>query len=257
MPTLTVSGGLNHTCLVCGHSFESDVAYYTELLLSTDSAIYTAKAKGVDLSHNNGSVNFTKLKAAGIDFVILRAGFSSTGKDSRFEEYYAAAKAAGLDIGCYLYTNSTTVSGIKQDVQKLLGYLNGKTFTYPIYLDMETEAQKSLDSGILMKMLRAYAEGLLNAGYFPGLYTNPDWLTSSYADTDPAPLLDIWLARHNPSLYQKNPDTYAGKYGIWQYCGSENTEDFETINGVDGRVDINVSYKDYPALLQKYGYNGN
>ena len=257
-PTLTEAGGLKHSCVVCGQSFESDVFYYGELLLATDASAYaaTTKAKGVDLSHNNGTVDFAKLKADGIDFVILRAGFSNTGKDSKFETYYAAAKAAGLDVGCYLYTNSTSVSAIKSDVQKLLGYLKGKTFEYPIYLDMETETQRELGSGRLTQMLRAFAAGLLDAGYFPGLYTNPNWLTTAYADADPSLLLDIWLARHNPTLYMQNPDTYAGKYAIWQYCGSENTEDFETLDGVNGRVDLNVCYKDYPALIQKYGYNG-
>ena len=257
-PTLNEVGGLHHVCVTCGHSFESAPAYYNELLISTDASAYTydKAAKGIDLSHNNGSVDFAKLRAAGIDFVILRAGFSNTGKDTRFEEYYAAATAAGLDVGCYVYTNSTSVAAIKQDVQKLLGYLKGKLFAYPVYLDMETTAQKELGAGKLTQMLRAFADGMLDAGYFPGIYTNPDWLTSVYADADPAFLLDVWIARHNPTLYQQNPNYYNGKYGMWQYCGSENTEDFETIPGVNGRVDIDICYRDYPTLLQKYGYNG-
>ena len=257
-PTLTDVGGLHHLCVACGHSFESDPSYYHELLISADASAYayTKAAKGVDLSHNNGTVDFAKLRAAGLDYVILRAGFSNTGKDTKFEEYYAAAIAAGLDVGCYVYTNSTSVAAIKQDVQKLLGYLKGKTFSYPIYLDMETAAQKELGAGKLTQMLRAFATGMLDAGYFPGIYTNPDWLTSVYADADPSFLLDVWIARHNPTLYQQSPNYYSGKYGMWQYCGSENTEDYETIPGVNGRVDIDVCYKDYPALLQKYGYNG-
>ena len=255
-PTLLDAGGLHHACVTCGASFDSHVVYYGELLLAADTDAYKTTAKGVDLSHNNGSVNFQKLCDADVDYVILRAGFSTAGKDSRFEEYYKAAKAVGLDVGVYLYTNSTTVAGIESDVQKLLGYLEGKKLEYPVYLDMETEAQKKLGSTQLLKMLRAFANGMLEAGYFPGLYTNPDWLTSIYGDSSPAKLVDIWLARHNPSLFLEKPNNYAGKYGMWQYCGSENSEAYLTISGVEGKVDLNICYKDYPALIKTYGYNG-
>ena len=66
-------------------------------------------SKGIDISEHQGSVDFNKLKASGIDFVLLRAGYGSANRypeqyDARFEEYYKKAKAAGLGVGAYWYS---------------------------------------------------------------------------------------------------------------------------------------------------------
>ena len=69
---------------------------------------------GVDLSKWNGKVDFKKLKEVGVEFVILRCGYASTGnrnkyaRDPKFEEYYAAAKSVGLDYNydTVPYTNT-------------------------------------------------------------------------------------------------------------------------------------------------------
>lgn len=66
-------------------------------------------SKGIDLSEHQGSVDFNKLKASGIDFVLLRAGYGSANRypeqyDARFEEYYKKAKAVGLGVGAYWYS---------------------------------------------------------------------------------------------------------------------------------------------------------
>lgn len=256
-PSLSEPGLLRHRCSVCGENYDSDPVYYGELLLSSGNGAKELLATGLDLSYHNGTVDFAAIKSAGFDFVILRAGFWGSSKDPKFDTYYADATAAGLGIGCYLYTESTTVSGIRSDAHKLLDYLDGKQFSYPIYLDMETETQKGLSSARLIQMARVFAEVLLDAGYFPGLYTNPDWLKVAYGDEgNPAFLMDIWLAHHNSSYYNDNPNHYAGKYGLWQYSGTESTDNFETVPGVTGRVDMNVCYKNYPAIIKTYGYNG-
>ena len=61
---------------------------------------------GLDLSVHNGNLDFNAIKAAGNDFVILRAGYGSaiSQKDTRFEEYYKKAREAGLKIGAYWYS---------------------------------------------------------------------------------------------------------------------------------------------------------
>ena len=66
-------------------------------------------AKGIDVSVHNGNIDFQKVKAAGYDFVILRAGYGReiTQKDSTFEKNYKNAKAAGLQVGAYWYSYAT------------------------------------------------------------------------------------------------------------------------------------------------------
>ena len=62
--------------------------------------------KGIDVSQYQQNVDFKKVKAAGIDYVIIRAGFGkyANQKDPCFESHYKAAKAAGLKVGVYWYS---------------------------------------------------------------------------------------------------------------------------------------------------------
>jgi GH25 family lysozyme M1 (1,4-beta-N-acetylmuramidase) len=72
--------------------------------------------KGIDISTYQRNVDFKKLKAAGVNFVILRAGYGNAlaypnQYDDMFESHYKNAKAAGLNVGAYWYLYATTVSG--------------------------------------------------------------------------------------------------------------------------------------------------
>ena len=59
--------------------------------------------KGIDVSAHNGIIDWEKVRADGISFAILRAGFGKLAKqkDERFEDNYAGAKAAGIPVGAY------------------------------------------------------------------------------------------------------------------------------------------------------------
>ena len=104
------------------------------------------KIFGIDLSHHNGSVDFNKVKAAGVKFVILRCGYASQsnrnkyGKDKKFEEYYSAAKSAGLAIGTYFYSMCNSKETGKAEAEFILKTIAGKTFEYPVWLDVEEKA---------------------------------------------------------------------------------------------------------------------
>lgn len=68
-----------------------------------------AAMKGIDVSVHNGNIDWNKVKADGIEFAILRAGFGrlEKQKDEKFEQNYAEAKAAGIPVGAYWYSYLT------------------------------------------------------------------------------------------------------------------------------------------------------
>lgn len=94
---------------------------------------------GLDISQHNGNIDFKIVKAAGNDFVILRAGYgwSTDQKDSKFDEYYAQAKAAGLKVGAYHYSYARNASEAKAEADCFLNWIKGKVFEMPVYIDME------------------------------------------------------------------------------------------------------------------------
>ena len=71
---------------------------------------------GIDVSKWNGGIDFNKVKSAGVNFVIIRAGFGVNGIDRLFKANYTAAKEAGLKIGAYWYSYAKTAAEAEQEV---------------------------------------------------------------------------------------------------------------------------------------------
>ena len=140
-------------------------------------------SNGVDLSEHQGTVNFDKLKASGIDFVLLRAGYGSANRypeqyDARFEEYYKKAKAAGLGVGAYWYSYAENADMAADEAASFIKALRGKQFDYPVYIDMEEDGiarklGKTKYSDIAAKILSTVESN----GYWVGIYASLYYLS--------------------------------------------------------------------------------
>jgi GH25 family lysozyme M1 (1,4-beta-N-acetylmuramidase) len=206
-------------------------------------------AHGIDISKWNGDINWAEIKAAGVDFVIIKAG-SSFGKDPRFEEHYANAKAAGLGVGCYYYSYALTVDEISADADLFMSWIAGKQFDYPVYLDIEDPTQEVLDKALLTEMCVTFIEKMQINGYFCGIYTNRNWLTNLLHTETITLNFDLWLAHWLNSGEPNWPSSFGAKTGMWQYT------DKGTIGTHSCYFDLNVAFKDYPSLIKQWGYNG-
>lgn len=106
---------------------------------------HMTQIKGIDISYAQGKLtksNFDSIKASGIDFVIVRIGYTGTSSrkcsiDSTFESNYANALAAGLKIGAYYYSTATNTTMAKKEAEYCIAQLKGKHITYPVYIDVE------------------------------------------------------------------------------------------------------------------------
>ena len=94
--------------------------------------------KGIDVSSWQGVVDYRKVKASGINFVIIRAGFGRevSQKDNCFEQNYKNAKAAGLDIGAYWYSYADSAEDAVREAKACREVIKGKKFEYPIFFDL-------------------------------------------------------------------------------------------------------------------------
>jgi GH25 family lysozyme M1 (1,4-beta-N-acetylmuramidase) len=225
-------------------------------------------AMGLDISEHQGdSFNFKAAKSAGFDYVILRCGFSSSPKsgarmDYHFERNYTAAREAGLDIGVYLYSYAGTLDEAKTDLANFLKYIEGKKFEYPVYLDFENnEARQEMDSdpAVAKQICLTILDGLADAGYLAGLYTYAAWADNSYNGwfvdgvDEIGKKYDFWMANYSKNdgkLNIENATRYSKKYGMHQYTSALN------IKGYSGNLDANICFKDYPAIVRAYGFNG-
>ena len=251
-PNLEKTGYTIYTCKDCHESHTSDFVFYSDIFTGAAGEGKGEIARGLDVSYHNGSVDWKKVKAAGIDFVIIRIG-STKEKDPKFEEFYAGAKAAGLDVGAYFYTYSLDSKGAKDDAVQTIKWLEGKTFEYPIFYDIEDYAPwgyypSELPEETLMAMCNAYMSALIDAHYFPGLYTNNNFLYNKYNDEKVLKLYDVWYARYVSSTTDYD---YSGTYSMWQYTYEG------TVDGIEGICDLNMAYKDYPTIIKDLKFNGH
>ena len=201
--------------------------------------------KGIDVSVHNGNIDWSKVKADGIEFAILRAGFGrlEKQKDEKFEQNYAGAKAAGIPIGAYWYSYAMTPEEAKLEADVFLKVIKGKQFEFPVYFDLEEKKQFDLGKEKVSAIMRAFLEKVEKAGCFVGLYGSASSLTTHTAD-DIKSHYTIWLA------HWVDKTNYSGAYGIWQY--SEKGK----VDGISGNVDLDICYKDFPAIIKGKGLNG-
>ena len=201
--------------------------------------------KGIDISHWNGSIDFERVKASGIDFCIIKAGGSDKGfyTDSKFRENYDKAKAAGLFVGAYYFAGKKFrgVEAGVADALRFIDILKGLRFEYPVFLDIEAQENRYKEE--ITDAAVAFCKTLEGAGYFVGIYASDisgfkDKLNheriSSYAH---------WVAR-----YGKEPQI-CKEYGIWKYSSKG------SVSGIVGSVDMDISTVDYPKAIMEKGFN--
>ncbi len=201
--------------------------------------------KGIDVSVHNGAIDWKKVKADGVEFAILRAGYGrvASQKDARFEENYAGAKAAGIPVGAYWYSYAMSEDEARLEADVFLSVIKGKQFEMPVYFDLEEKKQFDLGKEQVSAIMRAFLKKVESAGYFVGLYGSASSLTTHTAD-DIKSRYTIWLA------HWCNQTNYTGAYGIWQH--SEKGK----VAGINGNVDLDIGYKDFPTIIKAKGLNG-
>lgn len=202
--------------------------------------------RGIDVSVHNGVVDFKKVKAAGYDFVIIRAGYGryDNQKDTKFDVNYKNAKAAGLHVGAYFYSYAKTSADAQQEAKVFLNWIKGKTFDMPIYFDIEDPSQAELSRKTLTDICIAWCNAVEREGYYVGIYANVDWFKNRL-DQNRLARFDKWLA------HWANKPIWGNEFGgLWQYSSKGK------INGHSCDFDLNESYRDYPSIIKEAGLNG-
>lgn len=210
---------------------------------------------GIDVSVWQGNFDFKKAKDEGVKFAILRGAYTCPtidggGKDTRFEEYYKNAKAAGLPVGVYQYSRATTVTQAKAEAQFMVdNVLKGKQFELPIYIDIEDAAQEKLGKRKLTDIIKAWCSYLEGKGYYVGVYSTAWWFGNMMYDSELQGYTH-WIAQWAAAC------TYVpmSVVGMWQFGGETNVIRSNKVAGVV--CDQNYMYKDFPTEIKKLGLNG-
>ena len=219
--------------------------------------------KGIDISEWQGKLSlsdFKKIKDGGINFVIIRCGYTTYNKsklkyvDRYFENNYKLCKEIGLPVGAYYYSCATSVEEAKSEANFVISLLKGKKFEYPIAFDTEdnhninnsayaSSSQASIGKTKLTPIIKTFCDILEKNNYYVSIYASTSWFKDKLILKDLISY-DKWIAQWSKTV------SFSEKYGLWQYSSSGK------VNGIGGNVDMNYSYKDYPNIMLENGLNG-
>lgn len=197
---------------------------------------------GVDVSEYQGDINWTKVAEAGVEFAVIRMGFRAWGSqgelhtDAKALQNLQGAKAAGLQVGVYFFSQAITVEEAKEEAGYVLQLLDGAQLELPIVFDWERiSADDARTKDISPVKLNAFAMAFCReveaAGYEPMVYFNLDFAKWMY---DLQMLQDagygFWLAMYSDTM------TYPHRLTMWQYSSGG------TVPGIDALVDLNLYF---------------
>ena len=194
---------------------------------------------GIDVSTWNGNIDWNKVKNSGVSYVIIRTGFrgSTQGalvEDNRFRQNIQGATNAGLKVGVYFFSQAINEVEAVEEASMVLSQVKGYNLAYPVFIDVEPSGGRAdaLSSGDRTKVINAFCQTIQNGGYKAGIYANKTWLAQKM-NISALSGYKIWLAQYNSTV------TYGGRYDMWQYS------DKGTVAGINGQVDMNLSYLSY------------
>lgn len=201
-------------------------AYYS----SNGKVINGAYARGIDVSGNNGAIDWNAVKADGVDFAIIRCGYGMNQinqDDSRWIANVTGCEAAGIPYGVYIYSYANSVNRAVSEADHVLRLINGRRLSYPVYFDMEDQSIFSTTTAKQRSQIaKAFCQRIEAAGYEAAIYA------SNYSFTNELPEETFnkwgrWVAHYNTKC------GYKGTYQMWQATNQGR------VAGVQGPVDIN------------------
>lgn len=195
-----------------------------------DSSGALASQFGIDVSKFQGTIDWNKAKADGVEFAIIRAGYGMDmpeQDDPQFLRNIAECERLGIPYGVYLYSYANTIEKASSEAEHVLRLINGFSPKLGIWYDVEDKIHSNLSQDMLTQIIDTFSNKIRQCGYSVGIYANADWLQNKIAPSvsDSYP---IWLAHWTTSTTYKKP------FVMWQYSGSGR------INGISSNVDFNI-----------------
>jgi len=194
---------------------------------------------GIDVSAYQPDIDWTEVKASGIEFAMIRVGYRGYGSgkldlDDCFLNHMQGALDAGLDVGVYFFSQALTPEEAVEEAEYVLTWIEGYDITCPVVFDWEEVDAPARTDDMNMVMLTSCAEAFCKtveeAGYEAAVYFNQAY---GYQQFNLVSLREyqFWLAEY------ADVPTFAYDFQMWQYTNEG------TVPGINGPVDLNIYFK--------------
>lgn len=227
-------------------------------ILITETVAETEKLTlGIDVSKFQGTIDWTAVADAGIDFAIVRVGYrtQSTGEivaDTNAKYNMQEATANGLKIGAYFFSTAISEEEAIEEARWVADYISQYQITYPVAYNCEGFENPDNRQYELTKTQRtdhavAFLNEIYNQGYTPMFYASKSemeddlkWETSRLEKS-----FKIWVSHYPDVPYpESEKSSYSRTHDMWQYTNNG------IIAGITQPVDVNVAYFGYKGKAQ-------
>ena len=207
---------------------------------------------GIDVSKYQGTIDWKKVKSAGIDFAMIRVGYRTqkTGviiADANAKFNMQQATANGIQIGTYFFSSAITTAEALEEADWVAQYIAKYQITYPVAFNCEgfeydDHRQSSLSQSTRTDLAIAFMNQIYANGYTPMFYASKNELTDNakWDTTRIDSTFKIWVSQYPSVPYpQKAASDYTGTHAMWQYTNQG------TIPGISSPVDVDIAYFGY------------
>lgn len=193
---------------------------------------------GIDVSYWQGDIDWEQVKSAGIEYVMLRIGWRGSEMglmfpDDNIKVNYEGAKAAGLKVGGYFFSQAVSTQEAIEEAEFVLDIIKDWELDFPVAFDWEyltAEDRTGAVSGQTQTSCAvAFCETIRQAGFQPMVYFNPDHAVNRL-DLERLTPYGFWLALYHDQL------DFPYRVDMWQYTSTG------TVPGIQGKVDINLMF---------------
>lgn len=200
--------------------------------LAAEALPHGAVARGIDVSNFQGTIDWNQVKAAGIEFAILKVGPVYGEPDSAFERNATECERLGIPYGVYYYSYARSVKDANKEADRTLAWLGGHHPSLPVYYDLEDRyilEDSNFNKDKLAQIAQTFCNRMEAVGLKAGIYANLNWF-NNYLNSPSLSGYDHWVAQYNWRC------DYAGSYSFWQYSSGGN------VPGVNGSCDMNYCF---------------
>lgn len=199
--------------------------------------------KGIDVSEHNGIIDWGQVKASGMEFAMIRAGYGQR-LDRQFRRNIEECIRTGLPCGVYWFSYAQDAAGAAREAAACLNAIAPCPVTLPVAYDLEYDTIRYAQTqGVTIgmetasDMARSFCRAIRETGHPVINYANPDYL-SRYFDEQIQTEFPLWLAQWPNGTPDLSQPPRACE--MWQYSAKGR------VPGITGPVDLDVCYVAYP-----------
>lgn len=221
------------------HDYDYSNLYSENGFILYEDDTYTS-IPGIDVSSHQGTIDWKKVKEAGVKFAYIRCGYRGyeTGlinKDETFDYNISQAKANGIQVGVYFFSQAVSQKEAEEEAEFTLSCMKKYDIDLPVVYDFEKPGgifarTYTQSKDVTTENAVLFCHIMQRKGYDAMIYNSTN-LFEKLFNLEYIQEFGTWVAHYNTPY-----PTYPYTYQIWQYSDSGK------IDGIDQAVDLDLIF---------------